>query len=113
MKKILIYLIFICSILVTYSFGEEESATYIHPTFKLLLTLEPRKADIVNPMVPRISAKSAFNLYIEGKAIFFGAGQTKEGMIPGGIIMNGELMENPPIKFLRKHEDKLIVIYCH
>ena len=66
-------------------------------------------------MVPRISAKSAFNLYKEGKAIFFYAGSDEAKLIPGAIMINdgNGLIENPPIKFLRKHEDKMFVIYCH
>ena len=36
------------------------------------LKLYPRNKEIVNPMVPRISAKSAFNLYNRGEGnIFF------------------------------------------
>ena len=93
----------------------EENKIYIHPSFELCLKLYPRNKEIVNPMVPRISAKSAFNLYREGKAIFFAAGSDKQALIPRAIRVNGQngFEENPPIKFLRGHENKLVVIYCH
>jgi hypothetical protein len=95
--------------------GAEEKKVYIHPSFELCLKLYPRNKEIVNPMVPRISAKSGFNLYREGKAIFFYAGMQKLNMIPGAIMINdvNGLIENPPIKFLKGHENKLFVIYCH
>jgi hypothetical protein len=93
----------------------EEKKVYIHPSFELCLKLYPRNKEIVNPMVPRISAKSAFNLYREGKAIFFAAGSDKQALIPGAIRINegNGLFENPPIKLLREHENKIYVIYCH
>ena len=92
----------------------EENKIYIHPSFELCLKLYPRENKIVNPMVPRISVKSAFNLYKERKAIFFYAGNAKRNMIFGAIMINNVngLTENPPIEFLRKHEDKMFVIYC-
>ena len=93
----------------------EEKKMYMHPSFELCLKLYPRSAEIANPMVPRITAKSAYNLYKEGKAIFFAAGSDSQAIFPGVIRINGKngLMENPPIEFLRKNKDKLIIMYCH
>jgi hypothetical protein len=92
--------------------GAEEKKGYIHPSFELCLKLYPRNEKIVNPMVPRISAKSAFNLYREGKAIFFATGSIHSPLIPGAIRAIGSLVDNPPMKFLQEHEDKMIVLYC-
>lgn len=90
----------------------EEERDYIDPGFKLLLKLYPRSAKIVNPMVPRISAQTALKLYNEGKAIFFSAGSELQPLIPGAIRITEPLIENPPIRFLKEHEDRIVVIYC-
>ena len=95
----------------TWGVWAEEKKVYIHPSFELCLKLYPRKDEIVNPMVPRISAKSAYNLYKEGKAIFFAAGSSRQALIPGSTHVNH--LEDPPIEFLKKHANRLIVIYCH
>ena len=92
--------------------GAEEKKVYIHPSFELCLKLYPRNKEILNPMVPRISAKSAFNLYTEGKAIFFYAGANRLKLIPGAILIVEELNENPPMELLRKYENRIAVIYC-
>lgn len=89
----------------------EEKKVYIHPSFELCLKLYPRPDEIVNPMVPRIDAKSAFNLYKEGRAIFFAAGSSHQALIPGSTHVNH--LEDPPIEFLKKHANRMIVIYCH
>ena len=89
---------------------------YIHPSFKLLLTLYPRKKTqaIVRPMVPRIHAKTALNLYSTNKAIFFAGGEMAiKAALPGAINITNDMLKNPPEKFLKKHRNKLIVIFCH
>lgn len=91
----------------------ETKKVYIHPSFELCLKLYPRNKEIVNPMVPRISAKSALKLYMERKAIFFLAGGTKQALIPGAILLSKDMIENPPVKFLKKHENSIVAIYCH
>lgn len=114
MKRIFIYLILSYLILVTCTFGEESSATkaYIDPGFELCLKLYPRNKEILNPMVPRISAQTALKLSLEGKALFFAAGSANEPLIPGAINITGPMLENPPIEFLRAHGDKMAIIYC-
>ena len=112
MKKIFIYLVPIYLIAAVYAVGEERSSTYMHPSFKLLLTLYPRGADIVNPGVPRIAAKSALSYYASGKAIFIAAGEAAVGAgLPGAVSLTESLRLDP--SRLKKYNDKLIIIFCH
>jgi hypothetical protein len=84
---------------------------FIDPSFKLLLELYPRNKPIVNPMVPRLNAKLAFNLYLERKAIFFYAGTDAGQAIPGAIMVNTE--SAIPIDILNRNQHKYRIIYCH
>ena len=112
MKKVIIYLVPIYLIAAIYAVGAERSSTYIHPSFKLLLTLYPRGVEIVNPGVPRISAKSALSYYLSNKAIFIAAG---EGAIGGGLPRAVPLTESLRLdpSGLKKYSDKLIIVFCH
>jgi hypothetical protein len=84
----------------------------IDPSFKLLLTLRPRKADIVNPMIPRISAETAKQFYGSGKAVFIAAGEMAiKAKLPGAISLTESLRVDP--SGLRIHADKLILLFCH
>ena len=112
MKKIIICLVAIYFIAAIYAVGAEGSSTYIHPSFKLLLTLYPRGAPIVNPGVPRISAKSALSYYGSGKAIFIAAGEGSIGAgLPGAVPLTESLRLDP--SGLKKYNDKLIIVFCH
>ena len=71
MKKIIIVAMIILSPTILMA---KSNKNYIHPTFKTLLQMYPRNHKIVNPMVPRISAEHAYNLYITSKAILCAAG---------------------------------------
>ena len=112
MKKIIIYLVPIYLIAAVYAVGAEKSSNYIHPSFKLLLTLYPRGSEVVNPEVPRISAKSALSYYGSGKAIFIAAGETAiRDSLPGAIRLTESLRLDPSP--LKKYNDKLIIVFCH
>jgi hypothetical protein len=109
-------IILLAFLLVSVVFGNtrsEEKRAYIDPGFELLLKLYPRNKEIVNPMVSRISAKTAFGLYGGGKAIFFAAGGESQALIPGAIRLTGPMEDDPPLRFLKENENKIIVIYCH
>jgi len=112
MKKIIVFVVPICLIAAVYAVGEERSSTYIHPSFKLLLTLYPRGQEIVNPGVPRISAKNALSYYGSGKAIFIAAGPGAiNARLPGAVPLTESLRLDP--SGLKKYTDKLIIVFCH
>lgn len=84
----------------------------IHPSFMALLKMHPRNAPIVNPQVPRISARAALGYYGSGKAIFIAAGEgaVKAGL-PGAINLTQKLTRDP--SRLTRLKGILIIIFCH
>lgn len=89
----------------------EEKKVYIHPSFELCLKLYPRNNEIVNPMVPRISAESAKSFYGSGGAVFIAAGGgAVNAKLPGAIPLTNTLQQDP--SRLRKFNDKVIILFC-
>jgi hypothetical protein len=113
-----ISVVFVTALVSAAIYGQEKK-TLFHPSFEYLLKTYPRKAAIVNPMVPRIHAKSAYQLYVAGKAIFLYAGSSTSvaggALIPGAIAMDEKngFCDNPPMELLNKFKDKMFIIYCH
>ena len=91
--------------------GAEEKKPYIHPSFELCLKLHPRDKEIVNPMVPRISAESAKTMYGTAAAIFIAAGGSAiNAKLPGAIPLTHTLQQDPAR--LKKFNDKFIILFC-
>lgn len=104
-----------CAICRSQATSSQTTQKAIHPSFKLLLEMYPRKKDIVNPMVPRVHAKTAYNLYLKGQALFFAAGSVKQARFPGVILINepNGLFFNPPLHLINQNQGKALLIYCH
>jgi len=114
MKKLLIFVILICFVMVPNVDAKNGAKKKIrlHPSFAFLLKTQPRDKEIINPMVPRISAKSALSLYRTKRAIFIAAGgMAVKAKLPGAIPMTPSLHKNP--MRLKKIKGKIIVIFCH
>jgi hypothetical protein len=91
--------------------GAEEKKVYIHPSFELCLKLYPRADEILNPMVPRISAERAKVLYDTGGAIFVAAGENAvRAKLPGAIPLTHTLERD--LSGLKKFRGKFIILFC-
>ncbi|MBN1567570.1 MAG: hypothetical protein JXA73_06965 [Acidobacteria bacterium] len=112
-KNILLLLLLCGSVAQCQLFAQgATSANSIEPNFRRLLITYPRKASIVNPMVPRISPQAALSLYKSGKGVFIAAGQGAiQANLPGALSLTEELRLNPSL--LKVPKDRLIVLFCH
>lgn len=122
MKKIMVIMFVICLLfpsIVQAEIGSKKNTRYIHPTFKTLMLTHPRKAKIVNPMVPRISAEQTYHLYITKQAILFAAGSIARNYnLAGAINIGGKKYKDPAFinklkQLQKKYPKKLFILFCN
>ena len=91
-----------------------KSKNLIHPSFAVLLKMYPRNKPIINPQVPRISARVAYSLYLKGAAVFFSAGNLAHAhMVPGTFpLPEGKETSPPIIRKIKSIKDKPIIVFC-
>jgi hypothetical protein len=112
LKTILIVIMLFC--LVNPSIGMAQSdKKKIHPTFLKLLKTQPRNKKIMYPLVPRISAKNAYYLFSQKKAVLFGVGLNMTEPILGATVLSLKNEMNPQlINKLKAVKDKYILVFC-
>ena len=112
MISIMSGLLIIACVIEVYS--QTKRKARIHPTFSALLKTYPRNKPILNPEVPRISAKIAHNFYLANSAVFFSTGNLAHNhKIPRTYALpEGKETHNSIIKKVKRIKNKIIILYC-
>ena len=115
MKKFLVFFTALLLSLTTFVINSTaKEKTYIHPTFKNLLITDPRDEEIVNPMVPRISASTALNLVKNNQALVIAvAGDNiRQHTVIGAIKVPKKKELDPSLLNKLKKMNKYILLFC-
>ena len=116
MKKLLLVIILSCLFLVCDSEAKNVSKNkYMHHTFRFLLTTQPRNdKTIIKPMVPRISAKQAYKLYLANRAVLIAVGDSarKAGVVGAIPVSYNADLNSALIQKLKKVKTKYILLFC-
>jgi len=117
MKKLFLVIILSCLFLVCDSEAKNVSKNklYMDPTFRFLLKTQPRDdKTILRPMVPRISAKQAYNLYQANKAVLIAVGDSarKAGVVGAIPVSYNADLNSAFIQKLKKVKNKYIILFC-
>jgi len=116
MKNVIIFFLIL---ILPFPLGAGEKAKtnnkQIHPSFLHLLKTNPRNKKILYPSIPRVSAKQAYHLFVNKKAVLFGVGfgMNKNYTILGTIKIPDHRRMNPNLlKKLKKIKNKYILVFC-